>query len=112
MKIWLDDIRNPPSNDYIWVKNVTDCLAQLVDCNVKNIPIELLSLDNDLGENELEGKRVVDWLEIGYLKNTFPMPLKVEIHSNNIVAKEYMEKILHKIYSHQKHKNKRRENDN
>lgn len=29
MKVWLDDIRNPPSKDWVYVTNYNDCIGCL-----------------------------------------------------------------------------------
>ena len=46
--------------------------------------IEIISLDNDLGEREKEGYKVLDWLE----SLQKPVDFSIHIHSANPVARE------------------------
>lgn len=53
MKLWVDDIRTPPSVEWIWVKSVNDAITEIIS-NESNIEHEseicLISLDHDAGE--------------------------------------------------------------
>jgi hypothetical protein len=84
MKIYLDDERITPSD---WLRTYT--VAETVKL-LETRQVTHLSLDNDLGENQPEGYKVLDWLEetIFYDK-TFPMP-EISIHSANAARVEYM----------------------
>ena len=64
MKIWLDDLREP-DRTYWWVCSVNDAKDLILQCERQNVPIELLDLDYDLGNNELRGgtgMRLLEWL--------------------------------------------------
>ena len=52
--------------------------------------IELVSLDNDLGEGCMEGYQVLDWLESLHEK----IPFGIHIHTANPVAIERMRAII------------------
>ena len=52
--------------------------------------IEIISLDNDLGEREKEGYKVLDWLE----SLQKPVDFSIHIHSANPVARERMRAII------------------
>ena len=52
--------------------------------------IELISLDNDLGEGNMEGYKVLDWLESLLIY----VPFGIHIHTSNPVAKERMRAII------------------
>ena len=60
MKLWLDDLRDPNNHiggDWVWVKTVEEVVALLQTNKVTH-----LSLDNDLGPNQLEGHVIVEWM--------------------------------------------------
>lgn len=52
--------------------------------------IEIISLDNDLGDLEKEGYKVLDWLE----SLQKPIDFSIHIHSANPVARERMRAII------------------
>jgi hypothetical protein len=84
MNLWLDDIRNPRDwdfpRDWIWVKTVEDAKRYL-----GSIPIKIASLDNDLGCDREQGRRLVLWMAENEI-----WPEEVRVHSANVVAWEYM----------------------
>ena len=51
-----------------------------------NWEIDVISLDNDLGEGRMEGYQVLDWLE----SLLIPVDFGIHIHSANPVARERM----------------------
>lgn len=101
INIWLDDIRPAPEG-FIWVKTVKDVMRTIVIANSiagKNV-INILSLDNDLGENQKEGYKVLDYLEVWKFKySDFNLPKEIRVHSANPVAKRRMETVINKLYS-------------
>lgn len=96
-KIWLDDIRTPPNNDWIWEKSVAEVMVRLEIANLLGYDIAILSLDNDLGDGEQEGYVVLDKLEERTFRHdNFKTPKKIQIHSANPVARRRMEQIIEK----------------
>lgn len=97
MKIWLDDIRPPPDESWTWVKTVLIVKMMIASGNVFEI-----SLDNDLGEGEEEGYKVLDWLEDVFnaiYGRSFPklrMP-KVHIHTSNPAAAKRMKVVADRL---------------
>lgn len=89
MNVWLDDIRDPmvfrPELDWFWVKSIEDVKPLLKSGNV-----EALSLDNDLGENEEEGRKLVLWMAE---KDCWPEG-PITVHSSNVVASQYMREMV------------------
>lgn len=90
VNIWLDDIRDPAKFDdsgseWIWVKSVEGVKVLLEFGSV-----EKLSLDNDLGEGQEEGRRLVLWMAEFEIWPKGP----ITIHSANPVAREYMTGML------------------
>ena len=110
MKLWIDDCRPAPEG-YVWVKTVGEAIYEIrryhreYDCcweyyilgycdretlerRLEVWKIEEISCDNDLGEYEHEGYKLLDWLEaVGY---NFP----IHIHTSNPVARERMRAII------------------
>ncbi len=91
MKLYMDDARETPQG---WTRTYT------VDETIKVLltrTVTHLSLDNDLGEGQAEGYKVVDWLEETiYNDMTFPLP-EVTVHSSNASRVEYMQRALRSI---------------
>lgn len=83
MKLWLDDLRYPPDINWTWVKSVDEAIEWL-----KTGKVIKASLDNDLGL-EVEGRRLVLWMAEHDI-----WPEEVVVHSNNPVAREYMEGMI------------------
>jgi len=81
MRLFLDDIRTPPDETWTWVKTIEDAIPLL-----ESGEVEEASLDNDLGENIEEGRKLVLWMAE---KGTWPTN-EIHVHSANPVAVEYM----------------------
>ena len=90
VKIFLDDERPTPQG---WYRTYTveETIAKLLTRQVTE-----LSLDNDLGE-ELEGYKVLDWLEEQiYNDSSFPLP-EITVHSANASRVVYMHRAIESI---------------
>jgi hypothetical protein len=83
MKVFLDDVRKPPSG-YTLVQTYEECVKLLETGKVKE-----LSLDHDLG-TEKTGYDVVRWIEEKVAMEDFNPPL-IKIHSANPVGRRNME---------------------
>lgn len=87
MKIWLDDERTPPDNDWKWCKTVPEAIVLMTRDD-----IELISLDHDLGEEGVlaTGYDFVKWMAEN---NRWPKysPL---IHSANPVGRKNMQSVI------------------
>lgn len=81
LKLWLDDLRPPPDESWYWVKSAERTIGLL-----KGFTIDELSLDNDLGEDQEEGRKVVRWMAA---RNCWPTQA-VHVHTDNSVARAYM----------------------
>lgn len=91
MRIYMDDARDTPHG---WTRTYTveETLTML-----ESRMVTFLSLDNDLGEGQPEGYKVLDWLEEQvYTDPSFPIPT-VTIHSSNASRVEYMQRALRSI---------------
>src|SRR5271154_4199089 len=91
MKIYLDDERATPEG---WHRTTTvDETLELL----KTKTITELSLDNDLGDGQDEGYKVLDVLEqIVYFDKSFPIPI-ITVHSANASRVEYMHRAIDSI---------------
>ena len=100
MKVFLDDIRDPPNDDWIKVKNVKDAIYYLENENVEEI-----SLDHDLGDYFETGYDVLLWIEERVVTKDF-VPPKIYTHTDNPPAKKKMKMAIDQTYKkHQELKN-------
>src|SRR4051794_16218176 len=79
--LWLDDVRPPPSNAWIWAKTVAEAEAHL-----RAAPVEKASLDHDLGDDEPEGRKLV----LTMIEDELWPTDEIAIHSANIVGADHM----------------------
>lgn len=101
--IFLDDLRDTPvgfarrmtveetinSIKYYQGGRVSGCSDGLVGT---------LSLDNDLGEGQPEGYKVLDWIEQEVFTNpNFICPAVIKVHSANPSARQRMETVIQRI---------------
>lgn len=111
VKIWLDDMRPAPKG-YLWVKNVEDAIYEITRCNreidwswesyilgyigkkmlesrIQAFTIKEIACDNDLGEGNVDGYKLLDWLEA--TGRSYP----IRILTSNPVARERMIQTIH-----------------
>jgi len=95
MNLWLDDIRVPPTDKpWVWVRTVDECIAKIK----RRVP-QRLSLDNDLGPNQPEGYKVLDWLEARFHRIVVKslIPDEIFVHSANPVARARMQVVIARL---------------
>jgi hypothetical protein len=83
MKVWLDDVREPPDSSWVWTKNVSETVLLL-----QTRTVDEMSLDHDLGDESVVGKGydVVRWIEeFAFNDDTYAPPI-INIHSANPVG--------------------------
>ena len=95
IKLWIDDIRTPPSNEWVWAKTVNEARAAIrfYEHNI-NADIIIISLDHDAGAYYSGGGdyiKVLDWLEEENLVDTGYF---FHFHSMNPVGVENMRRII------------------
>ena len=89
IKIWVDNIRIPPSAEWTWVKSVNDAITEIIydELNVEyEGEIYLISLDHDA----IDGMKLLDWLE--KTDRNYP----IHTHSMNPVGVANMRQIIQK----------------
>jgi len=95
MKLWIDDIRVPPDDEWVWVKNYDDARRYIT---INWYEITDISLDHDLGENSKTGYDILVYIE-GYLATggrTCPW-ITFNVHSANPVGCKNMEAAIQSI---------------
>ena len=91
IKIWIDDIRTPPSEGWVWIKSVEAAKEYITMASLYNIADIFLSVDHDAGEYYQYGGdyiRLLDWLE--ETGRSYP----IRIHSQNPVGVQNMRAII------------------
>lgn len=112
MKLWIDDVREAPKG-YLRVYLVEEAISEIlryereadyammqyilghwgydrVKAHIDCFTFTEISCDNDLGEGNAEGYKLLDWLEA--TNRNYP----IRIHSANSVARERMRTIIRK----------------
>ena len=94
IKVYLDDIRLPDGVGWTIARTRDEAVGLL-----KTGEVEELSLDHDLGDEDVVGNgyRVLLWLEEQVARNGFRPPVKMKVHSANAGARPKMELAIKKI---------------
>lgn len=93
VKIWVDDIREPPSDGWWVCRSVITAKETISALQLKGYIIEVVSIDHDAGDYEPLGGdyiKVLDWLEETG-KN-----IPIHIHTMNPVGRQNMKAIIKK----------------
>ena len=85
MKIWVDDIRRPPTG-WVWAKTSDQAIHMLEGSMSQGV--EIMSLDHDLGGDDTT-RPIVLWM----CENDF-WPVEVVVHSANPVGVEWLEGMI------------------
>lgn len=100
MKLWHDDVRPPPSDEWSWARTNEEARMLLYGAKAYDQEITACSLDHDLGANpedgicakgaaEETGLKLVEWM----IENDL-VPPKVTIHSWNPAGARNMAQAL------------------
>ena len=90
MRIWLDDVREPPNGDFIWCKNV-ETAKKMVDSHA----VDFISFDHDLGSNVFTGYSLATYIESMADEHKIKPP-EYAIHSANPVGRERIDAAMKK----------------
>ena len=95
MLLWVDDVRQPPSDEWIWVQSVAQAISTICmyERNMHDDTI-MIDLDHDAGEFVKYGGdyiRILDWLEREGIVDTGYF---FHIHSQNPVGVQNMRAII------------------
>jgi hypothetical protein len=90
MKLWLDDLRQPPDETWVWAKCFDDARDFLLLCSIHGDPIFIASLDHDLGgvPESYQGKTGFD--VVCFMQEEEIWPRRIIIHSHNPVGARRM----------------------
>lgn len=99
MKIWVDDIRTPPDNTWIWCMTSEHAISVLESASgwYKNF-IEVMSLDHDLGGDDTT-RPIILWC----CENDF-WPEEVRVHSANPPGVYWLESMIERYHPSNSHK--------
>ena len=103
MKLWIDDLREPPTRGYRWCKSVTEAKRIIFDYNLmykvsggkEFYKITLIDLDHDAGDFAQYGGdyiELLNWLEAEQDHITH-IPI-FHLHTMNPVGAENMRAII------------------
>lgn len=84
MKVYLDDIRNPPDDTWIIARNYNQAINLLKTGKVTEI-----SFDHDLGLDSKSGYDVMVFLEEMVFRGKLPKPI-IHVHTANSSARTKM----------------------
>jgi hypothetical protein len=95
IKLWIDDVRKPPSNEWIWVQSVVQAIPTIYmyERNMHDDTI-IIDLDHDAGEFVKYGGdyiEILNWLEREGIVDTGYF---FHIHSMNPVGVQNMKAII------------------
>jgi len=90
MKLYIDDLRDPSwsypgTEGWTVARNAEEAFACLATGQVVEV-----SFDNDLGPNEMEGRRIFSHMIMLILNGQIPSPDIVRCHSANPPAYEFI----------------------
>ena len=86
VKLWLDDIREPPDGTWSWVKTAADARELMLKGDVV-----LASLDHDLGvPNEDDLRETGYWFVLWMAEHDIWPSENVLVHSGNVVGVKKM----------------------
>lgn len=89
LKVWLDDVRDPPSEDWIVCRNLEDVKRNFLLFGIYGEAPDVMSFDHDLGDGEPDGYDVIKWI---VRVHPALYPKVVEVHSANGPGAENIEK--------------------
>ena len=95
IKLWIDDVRQPPSQDWIWAKSTQQAIAAIsgYEHNMHDDTI-VISLDHDASDFFKYGEdyiQVLNWLEREGIVDTGYF---FHLHSQNPVGVQNMRAII------------------
>ena len=99
LKFFLDDIREPPSAEWVWFDSAHSMIEAL---SALNKEVEIISLDHDLGEEKIYGTGydVILWIEAEVYTNLkFNCPIII-LHTQNPVGLAKMRAAIVSINKH------------
>ena len=98
VKLFLDDLRDPPSNEWVVARTAHQAQYILEAQRDGGYLVTSLSLDHDLGADEMgSGYDVATWLEGAVVTGHLPAPIDILCHSANPVGRARIEQAFESI---------------
>ena len=98
-KLWLDDIRTPPDETWLWVRSYDEA-TEAID----SACFDIISLDHDLGVVEIGGEveaktgyDVACYLEQRVFSGEITAPNRILSHSANPVGRRRIEQVAKRL---------------
>jgi len=85
MKLWIDDLRAPPDDSWVWVQESSVAQGLVALAHSNGLILEEISFDHDLGGDDTTIP-VAKMIEEGAYRNELPR-IKWSIHSANPVGR-------------------------
>lgn len=100
MVVYLDDLRNPPSNytsdKFVYIARSVNIAKSIIeDCESKGIQIDFIDCDHDMGDyynDGGDGIKLLDWL---VERNTF---YSIKLHTANPVGRDNMQRMINRFW--------------
>lgn len=95
MNLWVDDIRTPPFDSYMWARSVNEAITAIksYERNFTDGDTIFISLDHDAGDFVKDGGdyiHILNWLEREKIVDTGYF---FHLHTMNVVGRINMEAI-------------------
>lgn len=87
MMLWVDDLRQPPDQDWVWCKTSATGITALAAAGPGGIT--QMSLDHDLGGEDTT-RPIVRWL----CENALYWPGATYVHTANPVGRQWLEAMI------------------
>lgn len=95
--IFLDDIRQPPSDSWVVVRTTPEAYETIRRLTKMKVTM-VVSLDHDLGEDTETGYDLLNWLEKDIATDeSFRPDIVFQIHSANPVGRDNMARAIRAI---------------
>lgn len=104
MKLWIDDLREPPDDSWVWAKTSAEAISEMEAYTHEGmlwVPREVISFDHDLGGDDTT-RPVLMWM----IDNQFRFD-EYRFHTSNPVGHEWLkgtaERYLSEHITHGEH---------
>lgn len=95
LKLWLDDLRQPPDHTWNWVRSVWGAVSAIKSEIKSGRGIDMMSLDHDLGDYARQGGDGIKLL-VWMIEHDVYCP--VMLHTMNPVGRENMARIIKRYW--------------
>jgi len=95
IKLFIDDIRNPPTDDYVVVRSYAEAVGYM---RINGCP-DYISFDHDLGDNVPTGYDIAKWMverDLNDKGKFIPANFHFDVHSANPVGAENIRSLLNR----------------